>query len=166
ADLTVVADVATKLQYKVTDENGTEVVSPTGIEFVTPAAEKINAKGEITLAKGTSTTVKAVYKKDGKVVAESKEVKVSAEGTAVASISNWTVAADKADFTSKDFKQNNKVYEGDNVSVQVELKDQFNNVVKNVKAEYESLNTEVAVVDKATGKVTVLAAGKAPVKVT
>ncbi|PFL61665.1 S-layer protein [Bacillus cereus] len=166
ADQTVVADVATKLQYKVTDENGTEVVSPTGIEFVTPAAEKINAKGEITLAKGTSTTVKAVYKKDGKVVAESKEVKVSAEGTAVASISNWTVAADKADFTSKDFKQNNKVYEGDNVSVQVELKDQFNNVVKNVKAEYESLNTEVAVVDKATGKVTVLAAGKAPVKVT
>lgn len=93
-------------------------------------------------------------------------MKVSAEGTAVASISNWTVAADKADFTSKDFKQNNKVYEGDNVSVQVELKDQFNNVVKNVKAEYESLNTEVAVVDKATGKVTVLAAGKAPVKVT
>ncbi|WP_395761213.1 S-layer protein Sap [Bacillus sp. 3G2] len=166
ADQTVVADVATKLQFKVTDENGTEVVSPTGIEFVTPASEKINAKGEITLAKGTSTTVKAVYKKDGKVVAESKEVKVSAEGTAVASISNWTVAADKADFTSKDFKQNNKAYEGDNVSVQVELKDQFNNVVKNVKAEYESLNTEVAVVDKATGKVTVLAAGKAPVKVT
>ncbi|SCL85668.1 Uncharacterized protein BCB44BAC_00798 [Bacillus cytotoxicus] len=34
------------------------------------------------------------------------------------------------------------------------------------KVEYESLNTEVAVVDKATGKVTVLSAGKAPVKVT
>ncbi|PEC85686.1 S-layer protein Sap [Bacillus cereus] len=166
ADQTVVADEPTVLKYTVKDENGTEVVSPAGIEFVTPAAEKINAKGEITLAKGTSTTVKAVYKKDGKVVAESKEVKVSAEGTAVASISNWTVAAEKADFTSKDFKQNDKVYEGDNVSVQVELKDQFNNVVNNVKAEYESLNTEVAVVDKATGKVTVLSAGKAPVKVT
>ncbi|MFA2604364.1 S-layer homology domain-containing protein [Bacillus cereus] len=165
ADQTVVAGQATKLQYKVTDENGTEVISPKGIEFVTPA-NTIDAEGNITLAEGTSTTVKAVYKKDGKVVAESKTVKVSAEGTAVASISNWTVAADKADFTSKDFKQNNKVYEGDNVSVQVELKDQFNNVVKNVKAEYESLNTEVAVVDKATGKVTVLAAGKAPVKVT
>jgi hypothetical protein len=163
ADQTVVAGTPTELKYTVKDENGTEVVSPAGIEFVTPATI---TDGKINLAKGTSTTVKAVYKKDGKVVAESKEVKVSAEGEAVASISNWTVAADKADFTSKDFKQNNKVYEGDNVFVQVELKDQFNNVVKNVKAEYESLNTEVAVVDKATGKVTVLAAGKAPVKVT
>ncbi|PHE99773.1 S-layer protein [Bacillus wiedmannii] len=160
---TVVAGVDSELKYTVKDENGTEVVSPSGIEFVSPA--KIT-DGKIKLEKGTSTTVKAIYKKDGKVVAESKEVKVSAEGTAVASISNWTVAADKADFTSKDFKQNTKVYEGDNVSVQVELKDQFNNVVKNVQAEYESLNTEVAVVDKATGKVTVLAAGKAPVKVT
>ncbi|PFZ32059.1 S-layer protein, partial [Bacillus wiedmannii] len=163
ADQTVVAGVDSELKYTVKDENGTEVVSPAGIEFVSPA--KIT-DGKIKLEKGTSTTVKAIYKKDGKVVAESKEVKVSAEGTAVASISNWTVAADKADFTSKDFKQNTKVYEGDNVSVQVELKDQFNNVVKNVQAEYESLNTEVAVVDKATGKVTVLAAGKAPVKVT
>jgi hypothetical protein len=164
ADQTVVAGTATKLQYKVTDENGTEVVSPTGIEFVTPAAGTIT-DGKITLAKGTSTTVKAVYKKDGKVVAESKEVKVSAEGVAVATISNWTVAAEKADFTSKDFKQNNKVYEGDNVSVQVELKDQFNGVTTGT-VEYESLNTEVAVVDKATGKVTVLSAGKAPVKLT
>lgn len=166
ADQTVVANTATKLQYKVTDENGTEVVSPTGIEFETPAAEGTIKNGEITLAKGTSTTVKAVYKKDGKVVAESKTVKVSAEGAAVASISNWTVAEQgTADFTSKDFKQNNKVYEGDNAYVQVELKDQFNGVTTGA-VEYESLNTEVAVVDKATGKVTVLAAGKAPVKVT
>ncbi|WP_305454320.1 S-layer homology domain-containing protein [Bacillus mycoides] len=166
ADQTVVANTATKLQYKVTDENGTEVVSPTGIEFETPAAEGTIKNGEITLAKGTSTTVKAVYKKEGKVVAESKTVKVSAEGAAVASISNWTVAEQgKADFTSKDFKQNNKVYEGDKAYVQVELKDQFNAVTTGA-VEYESLNTEVAVVDKATGKVTVLAAGKAPVKVT
>ncbi|MFK4354064.1 S-layer homology domain-containing protein [Bacillus sp. RC92] len=166
ADQTVVANTATKLQYKVTDENGTEVVSPTGIEFETPATEGTIKNGEITLAKGTSTTVKAVYKKEGKVVAESKTVKVSAEGAAVASISNWTVAEQgKADFTSKDFKQNNKVYEGDKAYVQVELKDQFNAVTTGA-VEYESLNTEVAVVDKATGKVTVLAAGKAPVKVT
>lgn len=76
----------------------------------------------------------------------------------VASISNWTVAEQgTADFTSKDFKQNNKVYEGDNAYVQVELKDQFNGVTTGA-VEYESLNTEVAVVDKATGKVTVLAA--------
>ncbi|EOV9528818.1 S-layer homology domain-containing protein [Bacillus cytotoxicus] len=165
ADQTVVAGKATKLQYKVTDENGTEIVSPTGIEFETPAEGTIK-NGEITLAKGISTTVKAVYKKGDKVVAESKTVKVSAEGATVASISNWTVTEqNKADFTSKDFKQNNKVYEDDNAYVQVELKDQFN-MVTTGNVEYESLNTEVAVVDKATGKVTVLSAGKAPVKVT
>ncbi|WP_144613143.1 S-layer homology domain-containing protein [Bacillus cereus] len=169
ADQTVVADVATELKYTVKDENGTEVVSPAGIEFVTPAAVE---NGKITLAKGTSTTVKAVYKKDGKVVAESKEVKVSAEGIAVSAISNWTVVPNATDakFDATDFKQNNKVYENDDAVLKVQLKDQFGTVVTDVtklKVEFESLNTEAVVVDKATGKITVLGTGgKAPVKVT
>ena len=123
ADQTVVAGKATKLQYKVTDENGTEVISPKGIEFVTPA-NTIDAEGNITLAEGTSTTVKAVYKKDGKVVAESKTVKVSAEGAAVAEISNWTVVPNATDakFDATDFKQNNKVFENDDAVLKVELK--------------------------------------------
>ncbi|HDR7280043.1 MULTISPECIES: S-layer homology domain-containing protein [Bacillus cereus group] len=171
ADQTVVAGQATKLQYKVTDENGTEVISPKGIEFVTPA-NTIDAEGNITLAEGTSTTVKAVYKKDGKVVAESKTVKVSAEGAAVAEISNWTVVPNATDakFDATDFKQNNKVYENDDAVLKVELKNQFGKTVtelNNVKVEFESLNTEAAVVDKATGKITVLGTGgTVPVKVT
>ncbi len=170
ADQTVVAGKATKLQYKVTDENGTEVISPKGIEFVTPA-NTIDAEGNITLAEGTSTTVKAVYKKDGKVVAESKTVKVSAEGAAVAEISNWTVVPNATDakFDATDFKQNNKVFENDDAVLKVELKNQFGKTVtelNNVKVEFESLNTE-AVVDKATGKITVLGTGgTVPVKVT
>lgn len=171
ADQTVVAGKATKLQYKVTDENGTEVISPKGIEFVTPA-NTIDAEGNITLAEGTSTTVKAVYKKDGKVVAESKTVKVSAEGAAVAEISNWTVVPNATDakFDATDFKQNNKVFENDDAVLKVELKNQFGKTVtelNNVKVEFESLNTEAAVVDKATGKITVLGTGgTVPVKVT
>ncbi|HDR4568196.1 S-layer homology domain-containing protein [Bacillus paranthracis] len=171
ADQTVVAGQATKLQYKVTDENGTEVISPKGIEFVTPA-NTIDAEGNITLAEGTSTTVKAVYKKDGKVVAESKTVKVSAEGAAVAEISNWTVVPNATDakFDATDFKQNNKVFENDDAVLKVELKNQFGKTVtelNNVKVEFESLNTEAAVVDKATGKITVLGTGgTVPVKVT
>ena len=76
------------------------------------------------LAEGTSTTVKAVYKKDGKVVAESKTVKVSAEGAAVAEISNWTVVPNATDakFDATDFKQNNKVFENDDAVLKVELK--------------------------------------------
>ncbi|HDR7915831.1 TPA: S-layer homology domain-containing protein [Bacillus wiedmannii] len=169
ADQTVVAGADSALKYTVKDENGTEVVSPSGIEFVSPA--KIT-DGKIKLEKGTSTTVKAVYKKDGKVVAESKEVKVSAEGTAVSSISNWTVVSNATDvkFDATDFKQNNKVYENDDAVLKVQLKDQFGTTVTkldNVKVEFESLNTEAVVVDKATGKITVLGTGgKAPVKVT
>ncbi|WP_430477117.1 S-layer homology domain-containing protein [Bacillus cereus] len=169
ADQTVVAGVDSALKYTVKDENGTEVVSPAGIEFVSPA--KIT-DGKINLAKGTSTTVKAVYKKDGKVVAESKEVKVSAEGTAVSTISNWTVVPNATDakFDATDFKQNNKVYENDDAVLKVQLKDQFGTTVTdltNLKVEFESLNTEAAVVDKATGKITVLGTGgTVPVKVT
>ncbi|MGQ0513550.1 hypothetical protein ACT453_08275, partial [Bacillus sp. D-CC] len=51
ADQTVVAGVDSELKYTVKDENGTEVVSPSGIEFVSPA--KIT-DGKINLAKGTS----------------------------------------------------------------------------------------------------------------
>ncbi|AUD24456.1 TPA: S-layer homology domain-containing protein [Bacillus cereus] len=169
ADQTVVAGVATGLKYTVKDENGTEVVSPAGIEFVTPATI---TDGKIKLEKGTSTTVKAVYKKDGKVVAESKEVKVSAQSEVVASISNWTVVPNGTDakFDATDFKQNNKLYENDDAVLKVQLKDQFGTTVTksdNVKVEFESLNTEAAVVDKATGKITVLGTGgTVPVKVT
>uniref|UniRef100_UPI001F58E2D9 S-layer homology domain-containing protein n=1 Tax=Bacillus cereus group sp. BfR-BA-01379 TaxID=2920323 RepID=UPI001F58E2D9 len=169
ADQTVVAGVDSELKYTVKDENGTEVVSPAGIEFVSPA--KIT-DGKIKLENGTSTTVKAVYKKDGKVVAESKEVKVSAEGTAVSTISNWTVVSNETDakFDATDFKQNNKVYENDDAVLKVQLKDQFGTVVTDLnklKVEFESLNTEAVVVDKATGKITVLGtSGTAPVKVT
>ncbi|GAB6478119.1 MULTISPECIES: S-layer homology domain-containing protein [Bacillus] len=169
ADQTVVAGVATELKYTVKDENGTEVVSPAGIEFVTPATI---TDGKIKLEKGTSTTVKAVYKKDGKVVAESKEVKVSAQSEVVASISNWTVVPNGTDakFDATDFKQNNKLYENDDAVLKVQLKDQFGTTVTksdNVKVEFESLNTEAAVVDKATGKITVLGTGgTVPVKVT
>ena len=54
--------------------------------------------------------------------------------------------------------------------LKVQLKDQFGTTVTkldDVKVEFESLNTEVVVVDKATGKITVLGTGgTAPVKVT
>ena len=168
ADQTVVADTATDLKFAVKDENGTDITATQGakVTFETPAAAGTITDGKIKLAQGTSTTVKAVLKdKDGKVVAESKEVKVSAEANVPATISNWTVSATPANFTDKEFKQNNIVYAGDVVTVQTELKDQFGKVTTGT-VEYESLNTDAVVVDKTTGKVTVLGAGKAPVKIT
>ena len=175
ADQTVVAkeDIkadAPALQYSVKDENGTTITLPEGftVEFVSPAQEgTFKADGKVELSQGTSTTVKVVIKKDKKVVVESKEVKVSAQNEAVAEISNWTVSAKNETF-GKDFKQNNVVYDGEAVKVQAQLKDQFGKEVtassKNVQ--FESLNTDVAVVDKTTGKVTVMGNGKATVKIT
>ncbi|WP_088292442.1 S-layer homology domain-containing protein [Bacillus mycoides] len=177
ADQTVVAKEDIKdgkkpaLQYVVKDENGTTIAIPEGfkVNFVTPAPTgTFNADGTVELAQGTSTTVKVVIKnaKD-EVVAESKEVKVSAQNEVVAEISNWTASATEETF-GKDFKQNNVVYNGETVKVQAQLKDQFGKEVtaspKNVQ--FESLNTDVAVVDKTTGKVTVMGNGKATVKIT
>ncbi|MGP4948555.1 MULTISPECIES: S-layer homology domain-containing protein [Bacillus] len=174
ADQTVVAkedikEDAPALQYSVKDENGTTITLPEGftVEFVSPAQEgTFKADGKVELSQGTSTTVKVVIKKDKKVVVESKEVKVSAQNEAVAEISNWTVSAKNETF-GKDFKQNNVVYDGEAVKVQAQLKDQFGKEVtassKNVQ--FESLNTDVAVVDKTTGKVTVMGNGKATVKI-
>ncbi|RKF44193.1 S-layer protein [Bacillus wiedmannii] len=158
------------LQYSVKDENGTTITLPEGftVEFVSPAQEgTFKSDGKVELSQGTSTTVKVVIKKDKKVVIESKEVKVSAQNEAVAEISNWTVAKDSVKF-DKDFKQNNVVYAGEELKVQAQLKDQFGKEVtaspKNVQ--FESLNTDVVVVDKTTGKVTVMGNGKATVKIT
>ncbi|PDY95026.1 S-layer protein [Bacillus anthracis] len=173
ADQTVVAkeDIkaeAPALQYSVKDENGTTITLPEGytVEFVSPAQEgTFKADGKVELSQGTSTTVKVVIKKDKKVVVESKEVKVSAQNEAVAEISNWTVSAKDETF-GKDFKQNNVVYDGEAVKVQAQLKDQFGKVVDSEgHVEFESLNTDVAVVDKTTGKVTVMGNGKATVKI-
>ncbi|MED0938788.1 S-layer homology domain-containing protein [Bacillus mobilis] len=176
ADQTVVAKEDIKdgkkpvLQYVVKDENGATIDIPEGfkVNFVTPAPTgTFSADGTVELAQGTSTTVKVVIKntKD-EVVVESKEVKVSAQNEAVAEISNWTVSAKDETF-GKDFKQNNVVYDGEAVKVQAQLKDQFGKVVdSNGHVEFESLNTDLAVVDKTTGKVTVMGNGKATVKIT
>ncbi|MGU3370009.1 S-layer homology domain-containing protein [Bacillus mycoides] len=176
ADQTVVAKEDIKdgkkpaLQYVVKDENGTTIAIPEGfkVNFATPAPTgTFNADGTVELAQGTSTTVKVVIKnaKD-EVVVESKEVKVSAQNEVVAEISNWTAAVNNETF-GKDFKRNNVVYDGEAVKVQAQLKDQFGKVVDSEgRVEFESLNTDLAVVDKTTGKVTVMGTGKATVKIT
>lgn len=160
------------LQYVVKDEKGATIDLPEGfkVNFVTPAPTgTFSADGTVELAQGTSTTVKVVIKnaKD-EVVVESKEVKVSAQNEAVAEISNWTVSTTTETFGDK-FKQNNVVYDAEAApaKVQVQLKDQFGKVVGSEgHVEFESLNTGVAVVDKTTGKVTVMGNGKATVKIT
>ncbi|MCC2464002.1 S-layer homology domain-containing protein, partial [Bacillus mobilis] len=169
ADQTVLPseDITAALTYVVKDENGTDVTESVKGKVTIESPAKA-ADGKIKLAVGTSTTVKAVYKKDDKVVAESKEVKVFAQNEVVAEISNWTVSTTTETFGDK-FKQNNVVYDAETApaKVQVQLKDQFGKVIGSEgHVEFESLNTGVAVVDKTTGKVTVMGNGKATVKIT
>ncbi|WP_460291736.1 S-layer homology domain-containing protein, partial [Bacillus cereus] len=167
ADQTVLPsnDITAALTYIVKDENGTDVTESVKGKVTIESPAKA-ADGKIKLAVGTSTTVKAVYKKDDKVVAESKEVKVSAQNEVVTEISNWTVAKDSVTFDEK-FKQNNVVYDGEELKVQAQLKNQFGKEVKATEenVQFESLNTDVVVVDKTTGKVTVMGNGKAVVKI-
>ncbi|MES1044492.1 hypothetical protein FOA22_08330 [Heyndrickxia oleronia] len=167
---TVVAGEATEIKYTVKDADGVDITnlypaSSPSVSFETPATGAI-ASGKITLAKGTSTTVNVVIKDaNNKVLVESAKATFTAEAAEAASISNWTVADNNnVDFTVADFKQNNIVTKGAAAFLNVQLKDQFNTVTTGT-VEYDSLNTDVAVVDKSTGKITAFATGIVPVKV-
>lgn len=167
ADKTVKADTATLVDYKVFDETGVDVTSLYPVSKVTFVSPATITNGQITLAKGTSTTVKVLVKDADKVIAESGEAKYTAQATEVAAISNWTVTKSATvDFDAENFKQNSVIANTDtDKTVKVQLKDQFGNEDTTTKATFESLNPSVAVVDKATGKISPLSNGTANIKI-
>ncbi|WP_262174266.1 S-layer homology domain-containing protein [Saccharococcus sp. Marseille-Q5394] len=164
-DQTILADAPTEIAFKLVDNKGTDVTAQfkNQVKFVSNAAI---TNGKITLAKGTSTTVKAVFEKDGNVVAESKVVTIKAEAKTPAKLANWTVSTTEADFKNDKFKRNTIVYANQTTKLYTEVVDQFGAVLENPNVAFESLTPKVAVVDKNTGDVQVLGTGNAQVKIT
>ena len=158
------AGVATDILFTLHDEKGADVTAQfkDQIKFVSDATVK---NGKITLAKGTSATVKAVFEKAGKVVAESSQVTIKAEANPPAKLSNWTVATEAPTFDDK-FKQNTIVYANENATLYTEVVDQFGKKLNNPSITFESMTPNVAVVDEATGAIQVLGSGNASVKIT
>lgn len=165
-DQVIEASVATELEYQVNDSNGVDVTEDTVVKFVSPSDAVDENTGEVTLPAGTSTTVKVVSDNGEKVV-ESSTITITAEAAEAVELSNWTVdSTQSVDFTHEDYEQNTVAF-SDNVEdyLNVEFKNQFGDVYTAGSVEFESLDTNIAVVDKTSGDIQALNTGSLPVKV-
>lgn len=164
-DQIVKAGTPTDLKYTVKDADGVDITGklPTGhtLYFKSASAAVNPETGVVNLDAGASIKVKVQVKKGTEVVAESKEVTVTAEAAVATTISAVTVHNGTADFT----KPNTTAY-GAGYYVEAQAKDQLGDVVEDATITYESQNLDVAVVDKNSGKITPVAeTGTVPVKV-
>ncbi|MEK4530530.1 Ig-like domain-containing protein [Solibacillus sp. FSL K6-1554] len=168
-----------EVAYKVLDKNGLDITSTVTVDVQSDKTIFTASKGKVIVNSGAtgSAFAKFVVKNDaGKVIAESAQVKVTVATAAPTTVAEyWTLAAssavlDETTYASEttEFKQDNTVnLESAPEYLNVSVLDQFgNDIAPAAPLKYESLDTDIAVVDATTGKVTPRKAGKAPVRVT
>lgn len=160
-----------KISFKVYDANGIDITNDvsSNLKIVSPSG-LITDDGTVNLTPGTSTTVKVVYTNPTtNLKVESDTVTVTATDAEPASISTYTVDSSQPNWDAADFKQNETIDTATtNKRIYVRLLDQFGKdytLTGSEKLVFESLNTDVAVVDKTTGVITPMGEGIAPVKV-
>ena len=163
---TVKASEATAIKYKVLDANGLDITSATEVKYESSEAS-ITSDGKITLAAGQTAFVYVVATKADGTTVKSNRITVTAQATALAQITNYTVGTTEPNFSATDYKQNLNVQMG--VTAQklyIEGKDQFGQKADTTGVTYESLDTDVAIVDKTTGGITPVKEGTLPVRIT
>ena len=162
------------LVYKVVDENGLDITADVKVEIESDKAEKFVASiGAVksNLVDGDGTVkVKLVVKKDGKTIASSKRVEVNAKSAPkIAGFGEvWTVGL--ANFDATDFKaETTLAMNATNKSLAVTFIDQYGDkafaLANDQQLQFESLNTEIAIIDRNTGVITPRMEGKASIKV-
>ncbi|WP_312756069.1 immunoglobulin-like domain-containing protein [Rummeliibacillus suwonensis] len=167
-DQTVANDVDTAFKYKALDENGVDVTSlyqvPNAkVSFVSASNSIDPSTGVIHLASGSTIKAKVVIKDGDKVLAESKEVSITAEAVKPTSISAWTVFTGA---TPNYDQASDEVYTDGSYKIAAQVKDQLGSeITSGFTLNYKSQNTDVAVVDKTTGAINVLANGTVPVEI-
>lgn len=161
-DQTIKANTDTAIKYQVLDANGLDITSSTKVSF---ASDKTITDGKINLAANTFAFVEiSATKTDGTVV-KSSRVKVTAEAAKAVELTKFTVDTKASVDFDKD-TLTNKVSMGQNAAkIHTQLKDQFGELVTTAST-FESLDKEVALVDRVTGTVTPLKEGKFAVRVT
>lgn len=162
--------------YKILDENGVDVTKalPTGytVSIATDNSTALTySNGEIksTLAAGKSAFLTVIVKdKEGKEVAKSERVTITAKATPKLTEfgADWTLGT--ANFTSDDYKQVTSVGLKGTATLAFNYVDQYGEPIgiDGGSVEFTSLSTDVAIVDKATGKVTPVKTGKAAIRAT
>lgn len=159
----------TKLKYTVTDENGLDITATTKVTFesdkaLDPTGTAIN----LSTAGDTAFVYVVATKADGTTV-KSSRITVKSEAATLAKITNYSVATAKPTFTATDYKQNLNVQMGvSGYKLFVEGIDQFGEdaAASIATATYESLDTDVAIVNKTDGAITPLKEGTLPVRIT
>ncbi|QIC06078.1 hypothetical protein GOP56_10910 [Brevibacillus sp. 7WMA2] len=159
-----------KISYKLLDAAGVDVTAENEANVTFEASTKVNpADHTIKLNKdGDIAFVYVSVKKADGTVMKSNKITVKAEDSKPVDLINWSVSPTTVNFTDADYKQNTTVKAGstDPYVFHVQFKDQFD--VKSDYAtfvQYESLDKNVALVDRQTGRVTPIKDGTAPVKI-
>jgi hypothetical protein len=159
-DQTIPANKETAIKYQVLDTNGLDITADTKVSF---ASDKNITDGKITLGAGEFAFVEiSATKADGTVV-KSKRIKVAAEAAKAVDMPKFTVADGQEVDWAKD-TLTNKVRMGTTPFLKAQFKDQFGGDYTGT-VEFESLDKEVALVDRVTGKITPLKEGKLPVRI-
>ncbi|WP_299515596.1 immunoglobulin-like domain-containing protein [uncultured Rummeliibacillus sp.] len=163
-----------KLAYKVLDENGLDITADTTVNVETDKTDFFGS--DLTVANGAtgSAFLKLTVLKDGKVIAESPKVTVTATSSEFKDFgTNWTLASSAnatLDYKANDYKQDSTVnLEGSDEYLNFTYQDQFGENVEltsDYTVKYTSLDPSVAIVDTQTGKVTPRKEGKVLVRAT
>lgn len=161
-DQTILANKETAIKYQVLDTNGLDLTADTKVSF---ASDKKITDGKIKLGAGEFAFVEiSATKADGTVV-KSKRIKVAAEEAKAVDMPKFTVAdgqEQEVDWAKDTLT--NKVRMGTTPFLKAQFKDQFGGDYTGT-VEFESLDKEVALVDRVTGKITPLKEGKLPVRI-
>lgn len=156
------------VEYKVLDENGLDITSLVKVEVESDKNVFTAKEGAVSVnwAGNESAFVKFTVKKDGKVIAESARVSVTAKAAAKETTfgTNWTVGT--ANFAADDYKAETSVALGSTKALTVEVLDQYGEAIEltNATVKYTSLDTSVAVIDMQTGAITPRKEGKVALK--
>lgn len=171
-DQYVPANRTSQLEYNVYDENGVNLTNEVDVSFRSPSSAVNPNTGEVSgLAAGTSTTVQVVYT-NGDHVVESETITITSVDAVPTTLSNYTItnAEGSANFAAGDYEQVTDVYAGGEPDyLNIQFQDRFGNIYNPAAAGnqvvFESLNTNVAVIDRNTGQIQPFTTGTLPIRV-
>ncbi|WP_236645727.1 immunoglobulin-like domain-containing protein [Brevibacillus sp. VP] len=168
SNMNIPVDVPTLLDYKVLDAAGLDITADTTVGFESSIPGAIDlANKTIKLDTPQVAFVVVTYTKaDGTVV---KSNRITVEGTAnvATKLNDFTIADAKLaedDWKATDFKPVHIVKIKQDKVISINAQDQFGKYSNN-PVEFESLNKEVLLVDRTSGKLIPLKAGSADVRI-
>lgn len=160
----VEAGKVTPIKYKVLDANGLDITANVANDITFETTLTIT-DGKVNLNDGQQGFVYVVYKAGTDEEVKSAKITVKAEAPKAVKLLAYTVGT--SNFTDEDFKAVTTVQKGDSKKISVYVEDQFGNKYVNPSGvTFESLNKQVALVDRNDGTITPIKEGTVDVRIT